>query len=349
MYDSRLPARPRLRQVRPGRRRRDGQLPPARRLVDLRHPGPDGPAVVAALPADRRQGNFGSPGNDPAAAMRYTECRLTPLAMEMLRDIDEDTVDFIAELRRQARPEPTSCRRGSRTCWSTARPGIAVGMATNIPPHNLREVAAAVQLVRWSTRTPTSRRPLDALMELVKGPDFPTGGADRRPRRRSRTPTGPAAARSGCARWSRSRRTPRAATILVVTELPYQVNPDNLAESIAELVRTASSPASPTSRDESSDRIGMRLVITLKRDAVAKVVLNNLYKHTQLQDDVRRQHAGPRRRGAAHAAAGPVRPLLRRAPDRGHRPAHPRTGCARPRSGPTSCAAWSRRSTCSTR
>ena len=228
-------------------------------------------------------GNFGSPGNDPAAAMRYTECRLAPLAMELLRDIDEDTVDFQAELRRPQRRSRSCCRPASRTCWSTARPGIAVGMATNIPPHNLREVIDGVAVVPGATPRPTPSELLEALMRAIKGPDFPTGALIVGPHAASRTPTAPAAARSACAPWSRSRRS-RAAHCLVVTELPYQVNPDNLAhEDRRAGQRRQDRAASPTSATRPPSRTGQRLVIVLKRDANAKVVLNNLYKHTQLQ------------------------------------------------------------------
>jgi len=226
-------------------------------------------------------GNFGSPGNDPAAAMRYTECRLDPLAMEMLRDIDEDTVDFVPNYDGRAQ-EPTILPSRFPNLLVNGSTGIAVGMATNIPPHNLREIANAVQ---WCLANPEADEAttLDELIKIVKGPDFPT-----------------AALVVGHAAIEEAYRTGRGAirmravvdveedrkgrTCLVVTELPYMVNPDNLAERIAELVREGKLAGLADIRDESSGRTGMRLVLVLKRDAVAKVVLNNLYKHTQLQE-----------------------------------------------------------------
>ncbi|MGI8695164.1 MAG: DNA gyrase subunit A [Mycobacteriales bacterium] len=226
------------------------------------------------------QGNFGSPGNDPAAAMRYTECRLSPLAMEMLREIDEDTVDKSPNYDGRT-TEPDILPSRIPNLLVNGSSGIAVGMATNIPPHNLREVADGVT---WLLDHPQvdDEELLAALMERIKGPDFPTHGL--------------IAGRDGIEDAYRTGRgsikmravvtieeDQRGRTILVVTELPYSVNPDNLAESIAQLVRDGRIAGISELNDESSDRIGRRLVITLKRDAVAKVVLNNLYKHTQLQ------------------------------------------------------------------
>jgi DNA gyrase subunit A len=226
-------------------------------------------------------GNFGSPGNDPAAAMRYTEARLDPLAMEMLKDIDEDTVDFVPNYDGRAQ-EPTILPSRIPNLLVNGSTGIAVGMATNIPPHNLREIANAVQ---WCLDHPEAdeAETLDELIKIVKGPDFPTKGLI----------VGTAAIidayRTG--RGSIRMRAvveveedPRGRTILVVTELPYAVNPDNLAERIADLVKEGKLAGIADIREESSGRTGMRLVIVLKRDAVAKVVLNNLYKHTQLQE-----------------------------------------------------------------
>ncbi|WP_432995886.1 DNA gyrase subunit A [Dactylosporangium sp. CA-233914] len=226
-------------------------------------------------------GNFGSPGNDPAAAMRYTEARLDPLAMEMLRDIDEETVDFVPNYDGRAQ-EPTILPSRIPNLLVNGSTGIAVGMATNIPPHNLREIAAAVQ---WCLDHPDAdeAETLDELIKIVKGPDFPTKGLI----------VGTAgiidAYRTG--RGSIRMRAVveveedvRGRTILVVTELPYAVNPDNLAERIADLVKEGKLAGIADIREESSGRTGMRLVIVLKRDAVAKVVLNNLYKQTQLQE-----------------------------------------------------------------
>ena len=225
-------------------------------------------------------GNFGSPGNDPAAAMRYTECRLAPLAMEMLREIDQETVDFTANYDGRSQ-EPTILPSRIPNLLVNGSSGIAVGMATNIPPHNLREVAAGVQ---WFLSNPeaSSEQLLHALLERVQGPDFPTGGL--------------IVGRDGIAEAYRTGRgsvrmravvevdeDAKGRTILVVSELPYQVNPDNLAEAIADLVKDGKIGGIADVRDEGSQRLGQRLVIVLKRDAIAKVVLNNLFKHTQLQ------------------------------------------------------------------
>jgi DNA gyrase subunit A len=226
-------------------------------------------------------GNFGSPGNDPPAAMRYTECRLAPLAMELLRDIDEDTVDFQPNYDGRSQ-EPLVLPARFPNLLVNGAAGIAVGMATNIPPHNLREVAAAVD---WFLDNPEASdgELLDAAIERVKGPDFPTYGLivgrdgieDA-----YRTGRGSIRMRAVVAveEDARGRQT------LVVTELPYQVNPDNLAQKIVELVNDRKIDGIADIQDETSGRTGQRLVIVLKRDAIAKVVLNNLYKHTQLQD-----------------------------------------------------------------
>jgi DNA gyrase subunit A len=226
-------------------------------------------------------GNFGSPGNDPAAAMRYTESRLDPLSMEMLRDIDEETVDFQPNYDGRAQ-EPTILPARFPNLLVNGAEGIAVGMATRIPPHNLREIAAAVQ---WCLDHPEvdEATTLDELIKIVKGPDFPTsalivGTAGILDAYR----TGRGSIRMRAVVEAEEDR--RGRTSLIVTELPYQVNPDNLAERIAELVKDGKLAGIADIRDESSGRTGMRLVLVLKRDAVAKVVLNNLYKHTQLQD-----------------------------------------------------------------
>ncbi|HVV09121.1 DNA gyrase subunit A [Amycolatopsis sp.] len=226
------------------------------------------------------QGNFGSPGNDPAAAMRYTESRLDPLAMEMLREIDEETVDFSDNYDgRTQEPDVLPARIPNLLVNGTS--GIAVGMATNIPPHNLREVAEGVI---WALENPEASEDelLAALLLRIKGPDFPTKGQILG------TSGIEDAYRTG--RGSVKMRAVvevdedlKGRTVLVVTELPYQVNPDNLVENIAALVRDGKLTGIADIADESNSRRGMRIVITLKRDAVAKVVLNNLYKHTQLQ------------------------------------------------------------------
>ena len=227
------------------------------------------------------QGNFGTPGNLGPAAPRYTEAKMAPLAMEMVRDIDEETVDFAPNYDgRDMEPAILPARFPNLLCNGSE--GIAVGMATRIPPHNLREVASGVQ---WFLEHPQASREelLTALIARVQGPDFPTGAT--------------ILGRRGIEdayRTGRGSITQRAVVsieeiqgrqCLVVTELPYQVNPDNLADKIAQLVRDGQVTGIADIRDETSGRTGQRLVIVLKRDAVAKVVLNNLYKRTQLQDN----------------------------------------------------------------
>ena len=226
------------------------------------------------------QGNFGSPGNDPAAAMRYTECRLTPLAMHMLADIEEDTVDFRDNYDGRIQ-EPTVLPSRVPNLLINGSAGIAVGMATNIPPHNLREVAAAVV---WALENPEApdEEALEAVMGLIKGPDFPTHGlilGTRGIEDAYRTGRGSVRMRAVVD----VEEDGKGRTILVATELPFQVNPDNLVENIASLVRDGKLTGIANIADESNSRTGMRIVVTLKRDAIAKVVLNNLYKHTQLQ------------------------------------------------------------------
>ena len=227
------------------------------------------------------QGNFGSPGNDGAAAPRYTETKMAPIAMEMVRDINEDTVDFQPNYDGKSM-EPTVLPARIPNLLVNGSSGIAVGMATNIPPHNLTEVAEGV---KWFLKNPqaTNEELLDALIERVKGPDFPTGA----------TILGTKGIEDAY-RTGRGSITMRAVvnveeihgrTCLVVTELPYQANPDNLAIKIADLIKEGKITGISDLRDETSGRTGQRLVIVLKRDAVAKVVLNNLYKHTQLQEN----------------------------------------------------------------
>ena len=227
------------------------------------------------------QGNFGTPGNLGPAAPRYTECKMAPLAMEMVRDIDEDSVDFQDNYDGRNQ-EPVILPSRFPNLLVNGSEGIAVGMATRIPPHNLREVATGVQ---WFLDHPGASREelLEALIARIPGPDFPTGAT--------------ILGRRGIEdayRTGRGSITQRAVVsveeiqgrqCLVVTELPYQVNPDNLAEKIAQLVRDGQVTGVADIRDETSGRAGQRLVIVLKRDAVAKVVLNNLYKRTQLQDN----------------------------------------------------------------
>ncbi|MEU9499230.1 DNA gyrase subunit A [Streptomyces sp. NPDC048196] len=231
------------------------------------------------LPLVDSNGNFGSPGNDPAAAMRYTECKMKSLSMEMLRDIDEETVDFQDNYDGRNQ-EPTVLPSRFPNLLINGSAGIAVGMATNIPPHNLREVAAGAQ---WALEHPEASHEelLDALIERIKGPDFPTGAlvvGRKGIEEAYRTGRGSITMRAVVAVEEIQNR-----QCLVVTELPYQVNPDNLAQKIADLVKDGKIGGIADVRDETSSRTGQRLVIVLKRDAVAKVVLNNLYKHTDLQ------------------------------------------------------------------
>jgi DNA gyrase subunit A len=253
------------------------------------------------MPLVDGQGNFGSPGNDPPAAMRYTECRLAPLAMEMLRDINEETVDFRPNYDGRS-AEPVVLPSRFPNLLVNGSEGIAVGMATKIPPHNLREVAAGVhwylenferfeipalgaagaEEVTDERRREVAAELLDGLMERIPGPDFPTRGlivGRRGIREAYRTGRGSIMMRAVVEVEEIQGR-----TCLVVKELPFQVNPDNLATKIADLVKDGRLSGIADVRDETSGRTGQRLVIVLKRDAIAKVVLNNLYKHTQLQD-----------------------------------------------------------------
>ena len=222
------------------------------------------------------QGNFGSVDGDPAAAYRYTESRLTPIAMEMLADIDKSTVDFAPNFDDRLE-EPTVLPSALPNLLINGSSGIAVGMATNIPPHNIREViAAVVHLVD----NPDAN--IGDLRKIVKGPDFPTGGFIY--------------GRQGIKDYQetgRGRIVMRARAVIeekessnksqiVVTEIPYQVNKATLVRTIAELVRDRKLEGISDLRDE-SDRDGMRVVIELKRDSIPRVVLNQLYKHTAMQ------------------------------------------------------------------
>lgn len=236
---------------------------------------------IMRYPLALGQGNFGSPGNDGAAAPRYTETKMAPIALEMVRDINEDTVDFQPNYDGKSL-EPTVLPARIPNLLVNGSSGIAVGMATNIPPHNLREVAEGVE---WFLKNPhaTNEELLNALMARIKGPDFPTGAQILGTKGIEDT-----------YRTGRGSITMRAVvnveeihgrTCLVVTELPYQANPDNLAIKIAELIKDGKVTGIADLRDETSGRTGQRLVIVLKRDASPKVVLNNLYKHTQLQEN----------------------------------------------------------------
>jgi len=236
---------------------------------------------VMRYPLVAGQGNFGSPGNDKAAAMRYTECRMAPLAMEMVRDITENAVDFKPNYDGKEQ-EPVVLPSRFPNLLVNGSTGIAVGMATNIPTHNLREVASAVQ---WSLERPdaSAEELLEAALARITGPDFPNGAlivGRRGIEDAYRTGRGSVIMRAVVdIEEDRAGRTQ-----LVITELPHQVNPDNLALKVAELVTTGKINGIADIRDDSSARTGQRLVIVLKRDAQPRVVLNNLYKHTQLQD-----------------------------------------------------------------
>jgi DNA gyrase subunit A len=236
---------------------------------------------VMRYPLALGQGNFGSPGNDGAAAPRYTETKMAPLAMEMVRDIDEETVDMQPNYDGK-NLEPTILPARFPNLLVNGSSGIAVGMATNIPPHNLREVADGVQ---WYLQHPeaTKEELLEALLLRIKGPDFPTGAqilGHRGIEDAYRTGRGSITMRAVVNVEELQGR-----TCLVVTELPYMANPDNLSVKIADLVKDGKVQGIADLRDETSGRTGQRLVIVLKRDAVAKVVLNNLYKHTELQSN----------------------------------------------------------------
>jgi DNA gyrase subunit A len=235
---------------------------------------------VMRAPLIQGQGNFGSPGNDAAAAMRYTECRMAPLALEMVRDITEDTVDFQPNYDGRSQ-EPMVLPARYPNLLVNGSAGIAVGMATNIPPHNLREIADGAQ---WALEHPdaTAAELQDALIERVKGPDFPNGAlivGQQGIEQAYRTGRGSVTQRAVIEIDEDS----KGRTCLVITELPYMVNPDNLALKIAELADNGRIQGIADVRDDSSGRTGQRLVVVLKRDAVARVVLNNLLKHTELQ------------------------------------------------------------------
>lgn len=209
-----------------------------------------------------------------------TEARLTPLAMEMLREIDEETVDFIPNYDGRVQ-EPTVLPSRFPNLLANGSGGIAVGMATNMPPHNLRELGEAVY---WclENHEADEEATLAAVTERVKGPDFPTHGlivGSQGINDTYATGRGSIRMRGVCEIEEDS----RGRTGIVITELPYQVNHDNFITSIAEQVRDGKLAGISNIEDQSSDRVGLRIVVELKRDAVAKVVLNNLYKHTQLQ------------------------------------------------------------------
>ena len=230
------------------------------------------------------QGNFGSIDGDPPAAMRYTEARLDPLADEMMADLDKETVDFVPNYD-ETTEEPVVLPATYPNLLVNGSAGIAVGMATNVPPHNLREV---VNAVIWSIEAsqsaapPTAAERLRKLLELVPGPDFPTGAyiiGQAGIRQAQLTGRGSVMMRAKT-EIEVSKKGDRSS--IIVTAIPYQVNKARLIERIAELVREKTIEGISDIRDE-SDRDGMRIAIDLKRGEVSEVILNNLYKHTQLQ------------------------------------------------------------------
>ena len=295
---------------------------------------------VMRAPLVHGQGNFGSPGNDSAAAMRYTECRMAPLALEMVRDIDEDTVDFQPNYDGRSQ-EPTVLPSRYPNLLVNGSAGIAVGMATNIPPHNLREVAEGAS---WALEHPdASREELqDALIERVKGPDFPNGAL--------------IVGRQGIEQAYRTGRgsvTQRAVieidedakgrTCLVITELPYMVNPDNLALKIAELADAGKVQGIADVRDDSSGRTGQRLVVVLKpRRGRPRGAQQPAQAH-RAADQLQRQHAGAGRRRAPHADDRPVHHATGSPTRSRSSSGAPATASPRPSAAPTSSAAWSRR------
>nr|VDG61956.1 DNA gyrase subunit A [Streptococcus thermophilus] len=234
---------------------------------------------VMRYPLVDGQGNFGSRGNDGPAAMRYTECKMTPLAMEMVRDIRENAVDFSPNYDGKAQ-EPDVLPSRVPNLLLNGSSGIAVGMATNIPPHNLGELAEAIYWI-LDNHDADEKTTLDACMERVKGPDFPTAGmivGDSGIRDAYTTGRGSIRMRGVTEIEEVGTR-----QVIVITELPYNVNPDNFISGIAEQVAAGKMTGISKIEDESSDRVGMRIVVTLKRDAVPRVVLNNLYKHSPLE------------------------------------------------------------------
>ena len=222
-------------------------------------------------------GNFGSVDGDGAAAMRYTEARMSPFSLEMIRDIDKDTVDFMPNFDEEEK-EPVVLPSRFPNLLVNGSNGIAVGMATSIPPHNLKEVIdAAVKMIDDEDCT------IDDLIDIVKGPDFPTGAqilGKKGAREAYRTGQGKVTVRA----VADIEETDRGRSQIIVTEIPFQVNKARLLEKIGELVKDKRIDGISAIRDE-SNRNGMRIVIELKKDANPKITLNRLYKHTQLQDN----------------------------------------------------------------
>ena len=226
-------------------------------------------------------GNFGSVDGDGAAAMRYTEARLSKICMEMLADINKDTVDFTPNFD-ETENEPTVLPARFPNLLVNGTTGIAVGMATNIPPHNLREIINAVKLLIENKVNEDRDTEIEELLRIVKGPDFPTGGTilgSRGIEEAYRTGRGKVVVRAVTDIETMDNGKSR----IIVTELPYLVNKSKLLKNIADLVKDKKIDGITDLRDE-SDREGMRVVIELRRDVNANIILNQLYKHTQLQD-----------------------------------------------------------------
>lgn len=226
-------------------------------------------------------GNFGSVDGDGAAAMRYTEARLSKISMEMLADINKNTVDFVPNFD-ETEKEPSVLPSRYPNLLVNGTTGIAVGMATNIPPHNLREVVNAVVKIIDNRILENRQTEIDELMAIIKAPDFPTGGiilGTRGSEEAYRTGRGKVRVRA----VTNIETMPSGKSRIIVTELPYMVNKANLILKIAELVKLKKIDGIVDLRDE-SDREGMRIVIELRRDANANVIMNQLYKHTQMQD-----------------------------------------------------------------
>ncbi len=261
------------------------------------------------------QGNFGSPGDDPAAAMRYTECRMAPLAMEMVRDIDKDTVDFLPNYDGKTQ-EPTVLPARFPNLLCNGSSGIAVGMATNIPPHNMREVAEGVH---WALDHPDASREelLDNLIRIIKGPDFPTGATilgHKGIEQAYRTGRGLITMRAVV-----NTEEIKGRMCLVITELPYQVNPDRLVVSIREAVRDGKIQGIADMRDETSGRTGQRPRARAQARRRAEGRAQQPVQAFPAAADLRREHAGTGRRCAAHAVPGCVHPSLGKPPARSHR------------------------------
>ena len=327
-----------------------GQFHPHGDSADLRHAGaPRRRTSRCATRSSTPQGNFGSIDNDPAAAMRYTEARLSRLATEMLRDIDADTVDFGPNYD-ESRQEPLVLPSRFPNLLVNGASGIAVGMATNIPPHNLRESIDAV--VAYIDDPDID---VDGLMKHIKGPDFPTGGiivGHSGIREAYETGRGRVVIRGKRAhRAAASRARRRSSSPRCPTRCPRATGAATAAgliKKIAEVVQNERIKEISDLRDE-SDRSGIRLVIELKRDVHPEGRAQQALQAHAAADHVRREHGRAGRRRAAHARPAADRQELRRPPARGHRPAHASTSCASARRGCTSSRACSSRSPTSTR